>query len=104
MSNIIIWFWKSVGYRFDFFRNLQFIYLFFPPICCCMAPNRNWNRNQILAAASLLVIAVACIITAGCISGTSTPGPAVALPGTSWSLYSYLAENGSLVSVLPGTE
>ena len=69
-----------------------------------MAPNRNWNRNQILAAASLLVIAVACIITAGCISGTSTPGPAVALPGTSWSLYSYLAENGSLVSVLPGTE
>ncbi|WP_292518055.1 META domain-containing protein [Methanoculleus sp.] len=69
-----------------------------------MAPNRRRNINYILAVASLLIIGVASIITAGCISGTSTPGAAVALPGTSWSLDSYLAENGTLVPVLPGTE
>jgi len=69
-----------------------------------MTPNRRRNRNFILAAASLLVIVVACIATAGCTGGTSTPGTAVGLAGTSWSLDSYLDENGTLVGVLPGTE
>ena len=66
-----------------------------------MAPNRRRNRNYILAVASLLVIVVAAVITAGCTAGTSTPG---AVAGTFWSLDSYLAGNGTLVEVLPGTE
>ncbi|PKL61429.1 MAG: META domain-containing protein [Methanomicrobiales archaeon HGW-Methanomicrobiales-2] len=66
-----------------------------------MAPNRRRNRNYILATASLLVIVVAAIITAGCTASTSTPG---AVAGPSWSLDSYLAGNGTLVPVLPGTE
>lgn len=69
-----------------------------------MAPNRRRNRNYILTAASLLVIVVACVIAAGCTSGTSTPGAVTGLTGTSWTLDSYLAENGTLVPVLPGTE
>ncbi|WP_292729529.1 META domain-containing protein [Methanoculleus sp.] len=66
-----------------------------------MAPNRRRNRNCILAMASLLVIVVAAVITAGCTAGTSTPG---AVAGPSWTLDSYLAGNGTLVPVLPGTE
>ncbi len=66
-----------------------------------MAPNRRRNRNYILAVASLLVIVVAAIVTAGCTSGTSTPGAVV---GVSWTLDSYLAGNGTLVPVLPETE
>ena len=66
-----------------------------------MAPNRRTNRN-ILAGASLLVIVAACIITAGCTAGTSAPGAVVGLTGVSWSLESYLAENGTLVPALPG--
>ena len=69
-----------------------------------MAPNRRRNRNYILTTASLLVIVVAAIIAAGCMGGTSTPGASVALSGTSWKLDSYLAGNGTLVPVLPGTE
>ncbi|WP_292364425.1 MULTISPECIES: META domain-containing protein [unclassified Methanoculleus] len=69
-----------------------------------MASNRRRNRNYILTAASLLVIVVACVIAAGCTGGTSTPGAVTGLTGTSWTLDSYLAENGSLVPVLPGTE
>ncbi|MCC7556587.1 MAG: META domain-containing protein [Methanoculleus marisnigri] len=69
-----------------------------------MAPNRRRNRNFILATASLIVIVVACIVTAGCTGGTSTPGTAVGLAGTSWTLDSFLDENGTLVGVLPGTE
>ncbi len=69
-----------------------------------MAPNRRRNRNYILATASLLVIVVACVIAAGCTSGTSTPGTATGLTGTSWTLDSYLAGNGTLVPVLPETE
>jgi heat shock protein HslJ len=69
-----------------------------------MAPNRRRNRNYILTAASLLVIVVACVIAAGCTGGTSTPGTAVGLAGTSWSLDSYLDENGTFVPVLSGTE
>ncbi len=68
-----------------------------------MAPNRRMNRN-ILAGASLLVIVVACIVTAGCTAGTSTPGTVVGLTGVSWSLDSYLAENNTLVPALPGSE
>ena len=69
-----------------------------------MAANRRRNRNYILATASLFVIVVACVIAAGCTSGTSTPGTVTGLTGTSWTLDSYLTENGSLVPVLPGTE
>ncbi|KLK87627.1 hypothetical protein SZ63_10025 [Methanoculleus sediminis] len=69
-----------------------------------MAPNRRRNRNFILTTASLLVIVVACIVVAGCTGGMSTPGTAVGLTGTSWTLDSYLDENGTLVEVLPGTE
>ncbi len=69
-----------------------------------MAPNRRRNRNYILTTASLLVIVVASIIAAGCMGGTSTPGAPAALAGTSWTLDSYLDENGTLVPVLPGTE
>ncbi|MDK2916462.1 MAG: hypothetical protein PWR25_1019 [Euryarchaeota archaeon] len=69
-----------------------------------MAPNRRRNRNVILTAASLLVIALACIVTAGCTGGTSTPGASAGLAGTSWTLDSYLDENGTLIAVLPGTE
>jgi len=69
-----------------------------------MAPNRQRNRNFILTAASLFVIFVACIVVAGCTGGTSTPGAVVGLAGTSWTLDSYLDENGTLVPVLPGTE
>ncbi|WP_214021371.1 META domain-containing protein [Methanoculleus sp.] len=69
-----------------------------------MASNRRRNRNYILTTASLLVIVVACVIAAGCTSGTSTPGAVVGLTGTSWTLDSYLGENGTLVGVLPGTE
>ena len=69
-----------------------------------MAPNRRRNRNHILAGASLLVIVVAALVTAGCLSGTSTPGAVAGLTGTSWTLDSYLAGNGTLVPVLPGTE
>ncbi|BBL67995.1 META domain-containing protein [Methanoculleus chikugoensis] len=69
-----------------------------------MAPNRQRNRNTILTAASLFVIVVACIVVAGCTGGTSTPGTVVGLAGTSWTLDSYLDENGTLVPVLPGTE
>ncbi|WP_067075989.1 META domain-containing protein [Methanoculleus horonobensis] len=69
-----------------------------------MAPNRRRNRNYILTTASLLVIVVACIVTAGCTGGTSTPGTSVGLAGTSWTLDSYLDENGTFVPVLPGTE
>lgn len=68
-----------------------------------MAPNRRTNRN-ILAGAALLIIVVACIITAGCTAGTSTPGATVGLTGVSWSLDSYLAVNGTLIPALPGTE
>jgi len=69
-----------------------------------MAPNRRTNRN-ILAGAALLIIVVACIITAGCTAGTSTPGATVGLTGVSWSLDSYLAvNNGTLIPALPGTE
>jgi heat shock protein HslJ len=100
---IIARFSEPDTYRFDFFRSLPFIYLSFPLICCCMAPNRR-NRNTILAGASLVAIVVAAIVTAGCISGTSTPGGVAGLTGTSWALDSYLAENGTLVPVLPGTE
>lgn len=64
-----------------------------------MASNRRRNRNYILATAALFIIAVACIITAGCTASTSAPG----LTGISWSLDSYLDENGTLVPVLPGT-
>jgi heat shock protein HslJ len=69
-----------------------------------MAANRRRNRNYILATASLFVIVVACVIAAGCTSGTSTPGTVTGLTGTSWTLDSYLTENGSLAPVLPGTE
>ncbi|MDV2481993.1 META domain-containing protein [Methanoculleus sp. Wushi-C6] len=69
-----------------------------------MAPNRRRNRNYILATASLLVIVVASIITAGCTAGTSAPGATAGLTGVSWSLDSYLAGNGTLVPALPGTE
>ncbi|MCE5339494.1 MAG: META domain-containing protein [Methanomicrobiaceae archaeon] len=68
-----------------------------------MAPNRRTNRNDILAGASLLIIVVAAIVTAGCTAGTSMPGAVVGLTGASWSLDSYLAENGTLVPVLAGT-
>lgn len=66
-----------------------------------MAPNRKMN-GSVLAGASLLVIIVACIVTAGCTAGTSAPGAVVGLTGVSWSLDSYLAENGTLVPALPG--
>lgn len=69
-----------------------------------MAPNRRRNRTHILTGASLLVIVVAAIVTAGCTAGTSTPGAVVGLTGTPWTLDSYLAGNGTLVPVLPGTE
>lgn len=69
-----------------------------------MAPNRRRNRNHILATASLLVIVVAAIIAAGCMSGTSTPGTVTGLTGTTWTLESYLAGNDTLVPVLAGTE
>ncbi len=69
-----------------------------------MASNRRRNRNYILATASLLVIAVASIITAGCMGSTSAPGAVSGLTGVTWSLDSYLDGNGTLVPVLPGTE
>jgi heat shock protein HslJ len=69
-----------------------------------MEPNRRRNGNYILAMASLLVIVVACIITAGCTAGTSAPGAVSGLTGVTWSLDSYLAGNGTLVPALPGTE
>jgi len=69
-----------------------------------MAPNRRRNRSYILVTASLLVIVMAAIVTAGCTAGTSTPGAAAGLTGVSWSLESYLDGNGTLVPVLPGTE
>lgn len=68
-----------------------------------MAPNRRTDRS-ILAGVGLLVIAVACIITAGCMTGTSSPGPAAGLTGVSWTLDTYLTENGTLSPILPGTE
>jgi heat shock protein HslJ len=69
-----------------------------------MAPNRRRNRNYILATASLFVIVVACIITAGCMGSTSAPGSVSGLTGVAWSLDSYLDENDTLVPILPGTE
>ncbi len=68
-----------------------------------MAPNRRRNRNYILTTASLLVIVVASIIAAGCMGSTTTPEAPAALPGTSWTLDSYLAENGTMIPVLAGT-
>lgn len=68
-----------------------------------MTPNRRTNET-ILAGAALLVIAVAAIITAGCTTGTSTPGAVVVLTGPSWSLDSYLAGNGTPTPVIPGSE
>lgn len=65
-----------------------------------MASNGRTNK-RILAGAMLLIIAVACIITAGCTAGTTTPGAVVGIP---WSLDSYLAENSTLIPVLPGSE
>jgi heat shock protein HslJ len=67
----------------------------------CMASTGRTNRTSILAGASVLVIVTACILTAGCTAGTSAPGPVVGLTGVSWSLDSYLAENGTLVPSLP---
>ena len=69
-----------------------------------MAPNRRRSRDTIVVAASLFVIAAACIITAGCIDDGSTPSPAPSLAGTAWTLGSYVAGNGTLVPALPGTE
>ena len=63
-----------------------------------MAPNRR-DKNSIFAMTALFAIIVACIVTAGCMGGTSTPG----VTGGSWSLDSYQDENGTLVPVLPGT-
>ena len=65
-----------------------------------MASNGRTNK-RILAGAMLLIIAVACIITAGCTAGTTTPGAVVGIP---WSLDSYLAENNTLIPILPGSE
>ena len=90
-------------HRSDFFRSLQFIYQSVPPICWCLAPNRRRNRNYILTTASLLVSVVASIIAAGCMGSTTTPEAPAALPGTSWTLDSYLAENGTKIPVLAGT-
>ena len=68
-----------------------------------MAPSRRTNRG-ILAGTVLLVIVVACIVTAGCTAGTSTPGTAAGLTGVSWSLDTYLADNGTLIPALPKSE
>ena len=68
-----------------------------------MAPNRRTNKT-ILTGAMLLIIAAACIVTAGCTAGTSTPGATVGIIGTTWSLDSYLAENNTPVPILPGSE
>jgi heat shock protein HslJ len=70
-----------------------------------MAPDLKRSRNTLIVAASLLVIAVACVVTAACTepgSPVREPGPSLA--GTSWTLDSYIAGNGTLVPALAGTE
>ncbi|MGI6502473.1 MAG: META domain-containing protein [Candidatus Methanoculleus thermohydrogenotrophicum] len=69
-----------------------------------MAPNRR-THGKIFAGMALLIIVVACIATAGCTGSSPTPpGTVVGLTEVPWSLETYLAENGTLVPVLPGTE
>ncbi|NLM29339.1 MAG: META domain-containing protein, partial [Methanomicrobiales archaeon] len=65
-----------------------------------MASNGRSNTKT-LASVMLLAIAVASIVTAGCMTGTTTPGAIVGIP---WSLDSYLAENNTLIPALPGSD
>ena len=65
-----------------------------------MASNGRSNTKT-LAGVMLLAIAVASIVTAGCMTGTTTPGAIVGIP---WSLDSYLAENNTLIPALPGSD
>ncbi len=66
-----------------------------------MAQKNACTWKQVTAAAGLLVIIAACIITAGCTgsTGTDTGSPA----GSAWTLLSYAGGNGTEVPVLQGT-
>ncbi len=66
-----------------------------------MAQKNACTWKHAAAAAGLLVIIAACIITAGCTgsTGTDTGSPA----GSAWTLLSYASVNGTEVPVLQGT-
>lgn len=62
-----------------------------------------WNRQHAAAKAALLVIIIACIISAGCTWEGTNVEPAASPAGAAWTLLSYAGGNGTEVPVLEGT-
>lgn len=52
----------------------------------------------------MAILLAACLISAGCVTENAGNESAATLPGTAWSLQSYIDADGSMTTVLQGTE
>ncbi|WP_301665451.1 META domain-containing protein [Methanoculleus frigidifontis] len=68
-----------------------------------MAQKNTCTWQHTAAAAGLLVIIAACLVSAGCMGSTGAESGGESLAGSAWTLLSYAAGNGTAVPVLQGT-
>lgn len=85
----------------NFEANNPFFFSFADILTMAQKNACTWQHPA--AAAGLLVIIAACIISAGCMGSTGVESGGESLTGSAWTLLSYAAGNGTAVPVLQET-